>query len=76
MEMLASEDQLLLKQLGLGSSDALRRIYEKYRRELFTVAVAILGDRDLAEDCLQDAFVRLVESAGRDYSLERRKAGM
>jgi RNA polymerase sigma factor (sigma-70 family) len=63
--MLASEDRILLKQLGLGNKDALRRIYEKYRRELFTIAVTLLGDRGLAEDCLQDAFVRLAESAGR-----------
>ncbi len=63
--MLGSEDRFLLKQLGRGSADALRRIYEKYRRELFTIAVSLVGDRDLAEDCLQDVFVRLAESAGR-----------
>jgi RNA polymerase sigma-70 factor (ECF subfamily) len=63
--MLASEDRLLLKQLNGGSKDALHRIYAKYKRDLFTIAVSLLGDRDLAEDCLQDAFVRLAESAGR-----------
>jgi RNA polymerase sigma factor (sigma-70 family) len=63
--MLASEDRILLRQLGLGNQDALRRIYEKYRRELFTIAVTLLGDRSLAEDCLQDTFVRLAESGGR-----------
>jgi RNA polymerase sigma-70 factor (ECF subfamily) len=54
----------LLRQLNRGSKDALRRIYLTYRRELFTIAVALVGDRDLAEDCLQDVFVRLAESAG------------
>ena len=43
----------------------MRRIYEKYRRELFTIAVTLVGDTDLAEDCLQDVFVRMAESAGR-----------
>ncbi|MEN6578296.1 MAG: RNA polymerase sigma factor [Phycisphaerales bacterium] len=60
--MLVSEDRLLLRQLSHGSRDALRRIYEKYRGEVFTVAVSLLGNRDLAEDCLQDVFVRLAES--------------
>jgi RNA polymerase sigma-70 factor (ECF subfamily) len=63
--MLGSEDRILLRQLGRGSRDALRRIYEKYRVDLFTIAVSLVGDRDLAEDCLQDVFVRLAESAGR-----------
>jgi len=61
--MLGSEDRLLLKQLRHGGRDALRRIYEKYRREVFTIAVSLLGNKDLAEDCLQDVFVRLAESA-------------
>ncbi len=63
--MLAFEDRLLLRQLNHGSRDALCRVYLKYRRELFTIGVALVGDRDLAEDCLQDVFVRLAESAGR-----------
>ncbi len=63
--MLAFEDRLLLRQLNHGSRDALRRIYLKYRRELFTIAVSLVGDRDLAEDCLQDVFVRLAETAGQ-----------
>lgn len=65
MDMLVPEDRLLLRQLHRGSRDALRRIYEKYRIELFTIAVSLLGDKDLAEDCLHDVFVRLAESAGR-----------
>ncbi len=63
--MLAFEDRLLLRELNHGSGDALRRIYQKYGRELFTIGVALVGDRDLAEDCLQDVFVRLAESAGQ-----------
>jgi RNA polymerase sigma-70 factor (ECF subfamily) len=72
--MLAFEDRLLLRQLNRGSRDALRRIYVKYRRELFTVAVALVGDGDLAEDCLQDVFVRLAESAGQIRIVSNLKA--
>ena len=62
--MLNAEDRILLKQLRRGQKEALRGIYTRYGRELFTIAVSLLGDVDLAEDCLQDVFVRLVESAG------------
>jgi RNA polymerase sigma-70 factor (ECF subfamily) len=59
------EDQLLIRHLNRGSKQALRQIYERYRADLFTIAVSLLGDRDLAEDCLQDVFVRLAEAAGQ-----------
>jgi RNA polymerase sigma-70 factor (ECF subfamily) len=44
---------------------ALRRIYEKYKEDLFTIAVSLIADKHLAEDCLQDVFVHLAEAAGR-----------
>ena len=59
------EDRFLVRQLNQGSMQALRRIYEKCREDLFTIAVSLVGDRHLAEDCLQDVFVHLAESAGR-----------
>ena len=59
------EDQLLIRHLNRGSKQALRQVYERYRADLFTMAVSLLGDRDLAEDCLQDVFVRLAEAAGQ-----------
>ena len=59
------EDRFLVRQLNQGSMRALRRVYEKYREDLFTIVVSLVGDRHLAEDCLQDVFVHLAESAGR-----------
>jgi RNA polymerase sigma-70 factor (ECF subfamily) len=59
------EDRFLIRQLNHGSMQALRRIYEKYREDLFTIVVSLVGDRHLGEDCLQDVFVNLAESAGR-----------
>ena len=59
-----SEDSSLIKQLNRGSKLALRRIYEKYRVDLFTMAVSLVQDSHLAEDCLQDVFVRLAQAAG------------
>lgn len=46
-----------------GSSEALRRIYEKYRLCLLKLAVALLHDVSIAEDVVHDVFIRFAQSA-------------
>ena len=62
--MLISEDQRLLKRLRCGDKEALRRIYEKYRTDLFTVVGSLLHDGQRCEDCVQDVFARLADGGG------------
>ena len=69
-----SEDKHLLKLLRHGDRSALRRLYEKYRTDLFTVALSLIHDVHAAEDCLQDVFVRLAESAA-DMDIRRNLKG-
>lgn len=69
-----SEDKRLLKLLRNGDSRALRRLYEKYRIDLFTVALSLIHDVHVAEDCLQDVFVRLAEGAP-DMDIRRNLKG-
>jgi len=69
-----SEDKHLLKLLRQGDRHALRRLYEKYRTDLFTVALSLIYDVHAAEDCLQDVFARLVESAA-DMEIRRNLKG-
>jgi RNA polymerase sigma-70 factor (ECF subfamily) len=69
-----SEDKDLLKLLRRGDSHALRRLYEKYRTDLYTVALSLLHDVHAAEDCLQDVFVRLAEGAA-DIQIHRNLKG-
>ena len=69
-----SEDKDLLKLLRHGDSSALRRLYEKYRTDLFTVALSLIHDVQTAEDCLQDVFVRLAESTA-DLNVRRNLKG-
>ena len=69
-----SEDKHLLKLLRHGDSRALHRLYEKYRTDLFTVAVSLIHDVHAAEDCLQDVFVRLAEGAA-DMEIRRNLKG-
>ena len=45
--------------------DALRRIYEKYKPALLSVAGALLNDTAAIEDVLHDVFVRFASQAGR-----------
>jgi RNA polymerase sigma-70 factor (ECF subfamily) len=71
---LKSEDKHLLKLLRHGDSHALRRLYEKYRTDLFTVALSLIHDVHAAEDCLQDVFVRLAEGAA-DMEIRRNLKG-
>ena len=59
------EDKLLIWKFKLGSSEALRTIYQKYRNDLLKVALALDGDIGSAEDVVQDVFVRFAQSAHR-----------
>ena len=56
------EDRILIRQAKRGERRAFDRIYEKYRDTLLTVAMNLLADPDLAQDVVQDVFVRFVES--------------
>jgi len=59
------EDKLLVWRFKRGSSDALRLIYEKYKNDLFSLAIALSHDRSGAEDALHDVFVSFAEFAPR-----------
>lgn len=58
------EDQQLMGQLRRGDRRALRRLYEKYKDGLLTMAACMLGDVSAAEDVLHDVFVSLAAQAG------------
>lgn len=55
----SSEDEILLKRLKRGNEDAFRRIYLKYHKQLYRVALKTLRSKTLSEDAVQDIFVKL-----------------
>ena len=57
------EDRLLIWRFKLGSSEALREIYQKYKNDMLRLAVALTNDISLAEDVVQDVFVSFAQSA-------------
>jgi RNA polymerase sigma-70 factor (ECF subfamily) len=59
------EDRLLIRRFNAGDTAALRRIYNKYRLDLLSVAGALLNDPASCEDVLHDVFVGFASQAGR-----------
>jgi RNA polymerase sigma-70 factor (ECF subfamily) len=58
------EDKLLVRRFNRGDTDALRRIYEKYKNDLFKIAAALLNDKDYIEDVVHDVFVSFSGTVG------------
>ena len=56
------EDKQLVLKCKRGSSDALERIYLKYKTDLLVLAMALLNDKNAAEDVLHDVFLSFVQS--------------
>jgi RNA polymerase sigma factor (sigma-70 family) len=61
------EDKLLIWKIKHGSSDALRRIYDKYKNDLLALAVSLSNSNDvsLSEDVVHDVFVSFAQRAVR-----------
>ena len=57
------EDKLLIWKLNRSNKDVLRRIYEKYKDDLVTLAAALLSEKSAAEDTVHDVFVSFIKSA-------------
>ena len=54
------EDKLLVIRCKRGSAEALERIYEKYRKGMLILAVALLHNTNAAEDVVHDVFTGFV----------------
>ncbi len=59
----AVEDQDLLARIRAQDESALATLYDRYSGLVYTLALRILGDRDLAEEILQDTFLRCWDNA-------------
>ncbi|HYG76079.1 MAG TPA: sigma-70 family RNA polymerase sigma factor [Planctomycetota bacterium] len=60
---LLETDQELLTSFRAGEIGAFERLYERHARPVLTILTHILGDRDEAEDELQETFVSFAQSA-------------
>ena len=53
----------LLSRFAAGDEDAVRTVYRAYGRLVFAVAYRVLGDRGLAEEATQQAFLQAWQAA-------------
>lgn len=68
---MAPSDASLVERLpGDDSGDELRELYRRYSSELYGFACNALGDRELAEEVVQDVFARVWRAAA-DYDPKR-----
>ena len=61
---------LIAKIAARNDDDAARRLYRKYRMELFRFGVHVLHDHGLAEEMVQETFIKFCQQA-RNYDATR-----
>jgi RNA polymerase sigma-70 factor (ECF subfamily) len=57
------DDAELLERTGEGDRDAFEALYQRYARSVFGLALRRLGDRDRAEEAVQETFTSVWRSA-------------
>ena len=66
--LLADKD--LISQVGRGDTQAFATLYDRHSRAAYSLAYRMIGERQAAEDLVQDAFLKLWRAAG-SYRVER-----
>jgi RNA polymerase sigma-70 factor, ECF subfamily len=66
--LLADKD--LISQVGQGDAQAFTMLYERHSRAAYSLAYRMMGEKQAAEDLLQEAFLKLWRGAA-SYRAER-----
>ena len=72
MKKTMQDDVRLIKRIAQDQSDALNELYDLYNRLVFSVAFAIVGDQNVAEEITLDVFVQVWKHAAT-YQPDRAK---
>lgn len=65
-----NHDRDLISQVAMGDQQAVALLYERYATPAFSLALRVVGDRESAEEIVQEAFVR-VWSHARNFDPQR-----
>lgn len=63
--MAKHEDGRLIRRLQAGDRSAFDTLFDTYRRGLLAYVTGMIGDRGVAEEIVQDCFLRLVQNIDR-----------
>lgn len=72
MKFDSQEDALLIRHMANGQESAMEALYDRYNRLVFSVALAVVGDRAIAEEVTLDVFVHAWRGA-KTYDPARAK---
>lgn len=61
---LADSDALLIRQVQAQQQQAFRRLYERYLPQVYGLCLRLTGNRQLAEDATQEAFLQVWRRIG------------
>jgi RNA polymerase sigma-70 factor, ECF subfamily len=70
VDLLASTDTQLIERVAQGDARALEQLYDRYVRQCFGLALKIVGDNALAEEIVQEIFLKIWTQPNR-YSPEK-----
>lgn len=59
------EEKIILRRIRAGDEKAYRDVYIRYHKRLYSFAFQYLKNRELSEDAVQDAFIRLWDHRDR-----------
>ncbi len=65
-------DEKLIRLIAQSHEQALAQLYDRYNRLIFSLALAIVNDRESAEEITLDVFMRVWQKAGT-YRVEQAK---
>ena len=68
----AELDAATIARVAVGDATALRELYDRYGRVVYSLAYRLTGDATLSEECVQDVFVALWRRAA-DFDPTRAK---
>ena len=54
------EDKTLLRKLKRGDENAMHHVYEKFKHDMLSLAIALARDRTIGEDIVHDVFISFV----------------
>ncbi|HPF12408.1 MAG TPA: sigma-70 family RNA polymerase sigma factor [Flavobacteriaceae bacterium] len=66
---MSQPDELILE-MQQGSEKAFSTIYDRYSKAIYSIILVILKDQELAQEVLQDVFIKVWKNA-HTYSLEK-----